>query len=41
VDGISFIKDGKTIHTPDRPLIEDLDALPFVAPIYRRDLPIS
>ncbi|SJZ62869.1 hopanoid biosynthesis associated radical SAM protein HpnJ [Trichlorobacter thiogenes] len=41
VDGISFIKDGKTIHTPDRPLIEDLDALPFVAPIYKRDLPIS
>ena len=41
VDGISFIRDGKTMHTPDRPPIEDLDALPFVAPVYRRDLPIS
>jgi len=41
VDGISFIRDGKTVHTPDRPPIEDLDALPFVAPVYRRDLPIS
>jgi len=41
VDGISFLKDGAVVHTPDRPLIEDLDALPFVAPIYKRDLPIS
>ncbi len=41
VDGISFIKDGKITHTPDRPMIEDLDALPFVAPVYKRDLPIS
>ncbi len=41
VDGISFMKNGIITHTPDRPLIEDLDALPFVAPVYRRDLPIS
>ncbi|MDO9309952.1 MAG: cobalamin-dependent protein, partial [Deltaproteobacteria bacterium] len=41
VDGISFMRDGKAVHTADRPLIEDLDALPFVAPIYKRDLPIS
>lgn len=41
VDGISFMKDGKYFATPDRPLIEDLDALPFVAPVYRRDLPIK
>lgn len=41
VDGITFVQDGKFVHTPDRPMIEDLDALPFVAPIYKRDLPIS
>ncbi|HPX61453.1 MAG TPA: hopanoid biosynthesis associated radical SAM protein HpnJ [Deltaproteobacteria bacterium] len=41
VDGISFMKDGKYFATPDRPMIEDLDALPFVAPIYKRDLPIK
>jgi hopanoid biosynthesis associated radical SAM protein HpnJ len=41
VDGISFLKDGKAVHTPDRPPIEDLDALPFVAPVYKRDLPIK
>ena len=41
VDGISFIRDGKVIHTPDRPPIQDLDALPFVAPVYKRDLPVN
>ena len=41
VDGISFVKEEKIVHTADRPMIEDLDALPFVAPIYKRDLPIS
>jgi hopanoid biosynthesis associated radical SAM protein HpnJ len=41
VDGLTFMQDGKVVHTPDRPMIEDLDALPFVAPIYKRDLPIS
>ena len=41
VDGISFMRDGKLVSTADRPMIEDLDALPFVAPIYKRDLPIS
>ena len=41
IDGISFLRDGATVHTPDRPPIEDLDALPFVAPIYKRDLPIA
>jgi hopanoid biosynthesis associated radical SAM protein HpnJ len=41
VDGISFFRDGQIMHTADRPPIADLDALPFVAPIYKRDLPIS
>jgi hopanoid biosynthesis associated radical SAM protein HpnJ len=41
VDGLSFLHDDAIVHTPDRAPIEDLDALPFVAPIYKRDLPIS
>jgi len=41
VDGISFMIDGAVVHTPDRAPIADLDALPFVAPIYKRDLPIK
>ena len=41
VDGISFLRNGKLIQTPDRPPIEDLDALPFVSQIYQRDLPVK
>ncbi|MDE3036259.1 MAG: cobalamin-dependent protein, partial [Nitrospirota bacterium] len=29
IAGISYWKDGKIVHNPDRPAIEDLDALPF------------
>ncbi|MFQ5952629.1 MAG: B12-binding domain-containing radical SAM protein [Candidatus Omnitrophota bacterium] len=31
VPGISFIKNGKIIKTPDRPFLDDLDKLPFPA----------
>lgn len=31
IQGISFLKDGKVICTPNRPLIKDLDELPFPA----------
>ncbi|HEX2769347.1 MAG TPA: hopanoid biosynthesis associated radical SAM protein HpnJ [Geobacteraceae bacterium] len=41
VDGISFMKDSRTVNTPDRPILTDLDALPFVTPVYKRDLPIA
>jgi len=41
VDGISFLKDGKVVHTADRPPIENLDALPFASQVYKRDLPIT
>jgi hopanoid biosynthesis associated radical SAM protein HpnJ len=40
IAGISW-RAGDTIrHNPARPMIEDMDALPFVAPVYRRDLDI-
>jgi magnesium-protoporphyrin IX monomethyl ester (oxidative) cyclase len=38
VKGIGFVKNGKTVITPLRPLIEDLDSLPFPA---RHLLPMS
>ena len=38
--GISYLKDGSVVHTPDRPQIDDLDALPHVTDIYRRDLDV-
>lgn len=39
--GISFVKDGKIIHTPDRPYIENLDELPFVSEVYKKYLNIK
>lgn len=40
--GISYrAGDGAIVHTPDHPLIEDLDALPFVSQVYRRHLQIE
>ncbi len=38
IAGISFRKKGQIVHNPDRPLLEDLDSLPFVADVYKRDL---
>jgi magnesium-protoporphyrin IX monomethyl ester (oxidative) cyclase len=34
--GISYKKDGKIIHNPDRPLMENIDSLPFPARHLRR-----
>ncbi|MCD6339604.1 MAG: hopanoid biosynthesis associated radical SAM protein HpnJ [Verrucomicrobia bacterium] len=40
--GLSYRdKEGRIRHNPDRPLIADLDALPWVADVYRRDLEIE
>ncbi len=41
IAGISFRDRGGCIrHNPPRTIIEDMDALPFVAPVYKRDLDI-
>ena len=39
--GVSFLKDGKVVHNPDAPQIQDLDALPHVTEVYRRDLDVT
>ena len=41
VDGILFRSRGKLERTPDRPLMTDLDDLPFVTGIYARDLTLK
>jgi hopanoid biosynthesis associated radical SAM protein HpnJ len=41
VDGIAFRSNGEIHRTPDRPPIEDLDALPFVTDVYARDLRVE
>ena len=38
VDGLSY-RDaaGQVVHNPDREILEDMDRLPFVTPVYQRD----
>ena len=38
--GISYLKNGSVVHTPDRPEVQDLDSLPHVTEVYRRDLDV-
>ena len=39
--GSAIAPDGSIHHNPDRPYLEDLDALPMVTEIYHRDLNIE
>jgi hopanoid biosynthesis associated radical SAM protein HpnJ len=39
IDGLSFRNDsGVIVHNKDRAILENMDALPFVTPVYKRDL---
>ena len=42
VDGISFRDaEGRIVHNRERAMIEDMDSLPFVTPVYQRNLRIE
>jgi hopanoid biosynthesis associated radical SAM protein HpnJ len=42
IKGISYRNDsGEIHHNPDREVLEDMDSLPFVSPVYRRDLDLQ
>jgi hopanoid biosynthesis associated radical SAM protein HpnJ len=41
VDGISYRGNGNVVHNRDRETLEDMDRLPFVTPVYHRDLRIE
>ena len=41
IAGLSFKKDGRIIHNPERDLIHNMDALPWVADVYKRNLQIE
>jgi len=41
IPGVSFLNDGKVVHNPDAPQIQDLDALPHVTDVYKRDLDVT
>ncbi len=39
--GVSYRQNGQVIHNADRPLLTDLDSLPFAVEAYKRDLDIT
>jgi hopanoid biosynthesis associated radical SAM protein HpnJ len=42
ISGLSYKdKDGKIKHNPEREMIQDMDSLPWVADVYKRDLEIE
>ena len=42
VKGISYRNhEGAIVHNEDRDIIENMDALPFVSPVYKRDLDLT
>ncbi|HEV8532992.1 MAG TPA: hopanoid biosynthesis associated radical SAM protein HpnJ [Methylomirabilota bacterium] len=41
VAGLSCRVNGRLEHTPERPILENMDLLPFVTPIYKRDLTVE
>ena len=39
IEGLSYRgEDGRVVHNPPRAPVENMDELPFVSPVYRRDL---
>src|SRR5579863_5033916 len=42
VDGLTYRdEDGNVRRTPDRPILEDMDKLPYVVDVYHRDLRVE
>ena len=41
IPGLTYRVNGHVKHTADRPVLEDMDALPFVTPVYKRDLTVE
>src|SRR5579883_2667888 len=39
--GASYLKDGAVVHNPDRPDLQDLDNMPHVTEVYKRDLDVT
>jgi hopanoid biosynthesis associated radical SAM protein HpnJ len=41
VAGLAYRGSGGVRRTPDRPVLENMDRLPFVTPVYKRDLTVE
>jgi len=39
--GASYLKNGSVVHNADRPQLQDLDSLPHVTDVYKRDLDVT
>jgi len=39
--GLSYRENGVVRHTPPRPILENMDALPYVVGVYKRDLAVE
>jgi hopanoid biosynthesis associated radical SAM protein HpnJ len=39
--GLSYLEDGVLRHTRERPILENMDLLPFVVDVYKRDLTVE
>jgi hopanoid biosynthesis associated radical SAM protein HpnJ len=40
IPGVSYRRNGSVVNNPEAPAIEDLDALPWVTKVYKRDLDV-
>jgi hopanoid biosynthesis associated radical SAM protein HpnJ len=41
IDGISYRRNGEIVHNRERAILHDMDQLPFVVDVYKRDLVID
>ena len=41
IAGLSYRSGDRIAHNPERAILEDMDRLPFVTPVYRRDLTVE
>jgi hopanoid biosynthesis associated radical SAM protein HpnJ len=41
VAGLAYRREGRVVHNPERAILENMDSLPFVTPVYQRDLTIE
>jgi hopanoid biosynthesis associated radical SAM protein HpnJ len=41
IDGLSYRVNGKIVHNRERAILEDMDRLPFVMDVYKRDLVVE
>src|SRR5580698_1934949 len=39
--GISYLKNGVVAHNPDRPQVDNLDEMPWVTDVYKRDIDVT